>query len=441
MKKLISRILCLVMLVSCFCGASAMAEEKVAAAVVSCNPLIDPQEVEIAKTPQRYTNILLLGIDLSAPGYKASGYWAKKELGDCHTDSIMVASINMTTDEVNLISIPRDTLTYVPGVHGIYKLNAAFNCSDSVEEGLERIRSAVSWHLGGIQIDHYCAVDMATMIKLGDHIGGVDLDVEMSYTGQSGIRYKKGMQHLDGQGIMDYIRARTNATVNANDHGRTNRNRQTMTAIFHKLKSNASLVKSSWDYATSGELNFYTDLSLAKVLNLLNKVKNADNIGSYVLEGQYRSALDDWNFTFTNQENRKEVIKTVYGIEVEEIPYVSYTYTKWLMDEGFTSVRNIACARELLATAKQSETMTDEQKTAVATLEAAIDEAVLAFDDAADAMGENNTQSKMINERREMRDAANKVSLLFTGAEFDTYSGKLWFVDPMINEYPDIVWQ
>lgn len=436
MKKLISRILLLVMLVACFAGQTVTAEE-----VVSKNPLIDPQTVEAAKTPQRYTNILLLGIDLSAPGYNASGYWAKKELKDCHTDSIMVASINMTTGDVNLISLPRDTVTYVPGVHGIYKLNAAYNCSDSVEEGLERIRSAASWLLGGIQIDHYCAVDMATMIRLGDHIGGVDLDVEMTYTGASGRKYVKGKQHLDGQGMMDYIRARTNATVNANDIGRTGRNRQMMTAIFHKMKNNASLIKSTWDYATSGELNFYTDMTLAKVLNLLNKVKNAETIGSHVLTGKYMSALANWNFTFTDQEHRIGVIKEVYGIDVEEIPYVSLAYTKWLMAEGFTTSRFVAISRDILAQFKDQENMTDAQKAAIEKLEAALAETITAFDAAADAMGENGTNSKMITARRAMRDAANKVYTLFTGAEYNWYSGKLWYTDPMINDYPDIVWQ
>ena len=436
MKKLISQILLLVMLVACFAGQTVAAEE-----VVSKNPLIDPQTVEAAKTPQRYTNILLVGIDLAFPGYAASAYWDKTDLLDCHTDSIMVVSINMTTDEVNLVSLPRDTLTYVPSVHGIYKLNAAFNCANTVEEGLKRISDAASWLLGGITIDHYCAVDMDAMVKLGDFIGGVDMELEMTYTGNSGRKYKKGMQHLDGVGIMDYIKARPNATVNANDIGRTARNRATMTAIFHKIKSDASLIKSGWDYANSGEINFYTDMTLAKVLNLANKVKNAETIGSHVLTGKYMSALANWNFTFTDQEHRIGVIKEVYGIDVEEIPYVSLAYTKWLMAEGFTTSRYVAISRDILAQFKDQENMTDAQKAAVEKLEAALTETITAFDAAADAMGENGTNSKMITARRAMREAANKVYTLFTGAEYNWYSGKLWYADPMINDYPDIVWQ
>ena len=436
MKKLISRILLVVMLITCFAAQTVTAEE-----VVSKNPLIDPQEVEAAKTPQRYTNILLLGIEFAEYGASWSYSTHKNTIEKCHTDSIMVVSINMTTGDVNLVSLPRDTFTYVPEVHGIYKLNAAFNCSNSLEEGFERICSAASWLLGGVQIDHYCAVDQVAMIKLGDFIGGVDLDVEMTYTGTSGLKYKKGMQHLDGQGMMDYVRARRNATVNAHDLGRTARNRQMMTAIFHKIKSNASLLKSGWDYATSGEINFFTDMTLAKVLNLANKVKNADNIGSYVLTGDYRFALDNWNFTFTEQDHRINVIKEVYGIDVPELPYVSYEYTKWLFEEGFTTVRYVSYTRDMLEKFGQQENLTDAQSAALTKLEAALAEAITAFDAAADSMGEGYTQTAMIKARRAMRDMANEVNVLFTGEEINWYSGKLWFADPAINEYSEVIWQ
>lgn len=435
MKKLISRILLVVMLITCFAAQTVTAEE-----VVSKNPLIDPKEVEAAKTPQRYTNILLLGIEFGEHGASWSYSTHKNTIEKCHTDSIMVVSINMTTGDVNLISLPRDTLTYVPEVHGIYKLNAAFNCSDSIEEGFERICSAASWLLGGIQIDHYCAVDQVAMIKLGDFIGGVDLDVEMTYTA-GGRKYKKGMQHLNGRGMMDYVRARRNATVNADDLGRTARNRQMMTAIFHKIKSNAGLIKKSWDYANSGDINFFTDMTLAKVLNLANKVKNADTIGSHVLTGKYRFALDNWNFTFTEQDHRINVIKEVYGIDVPELPYVSYEYTKWLFEEGFTTVRYVSYTRDMLEKFGQQENLTKAQSAALSKLEAALAETITAFDAAADSMGEGYTQTAMIKARRAMRDTANEVNVLFTGEEINWYSGKLWFADPVINEYSEVIWQ
>lgn len=403
---------------------------------ISHNPLIVPQEVPVSKMQQRYTNILLLGIDFGFMDYLGSGRKFKKTLEDCHTDAVMVLSINMTTKDVNLISLPRDTITYVPGVHGIYKLNGAFNCGKTLEEGFSRICAAASWLLGGIPIDHYCAVDMAAMVALGDFIGGVDMEVEMSYRGSSGKYYSQGMQHLDGLGIMDYVRARKNATVNGHDIGRTGRQRQAMTAIFHKLRRNAGLIKTGWDYANNGEINFFTDLSLAKVLNLLNKLKSADSIGSYVITGDYRGALNGWNFTFTDQANRIEVIKTVYGIEVEEIPYVSYQYTQWLMEEGMHTAQYLSVSDKILEYAETLPQLTEQQQKALEVLQNARDDTALAFDAAADSLLYEDT-SKMITQRRALLQAGKHAYELLESPELGTLwqDGTYWYYDTNINEY------
>lgn len=402
----------------------------------SHNPLITPQKASDIKTQQRYTNILLLGIDFGFWDYRGSGSKFKKNLEDCHTDAIMVVSINMTTEEVNLISLPRDTITYVPDVHGIYKLNGAFNCADTLEEGFERVCDAASWLLGGIPIDHYCAVDMAAMIALGDYIGGVDMELEMNYTGNSGKHYNRGKQHLDGTGIMDYVRARRNATSNANDIGRTGRQRQAMTAIFKKLRNNSSLIKRSWDYANSGDINFFTDMSLGKVLNLLNKVQKSEQIGSHVITGDYRGALNGWNFTFTDQANRIDIIKKVYGVEVSELPYVSYRYTQWLMQEGMHTAQNISVAQKIMKYASEQTDLDERQQQAVAQLTVETDAAIQAFEQAADSLLEQD-QSKMVQQRKKLVDAGKTAYELLGSPSLGTMwqNGEFWYYDTNVNEY------
>lgn len=402
----------------------------------SHNPLITPQKLQETKTQQRYTNILLLGIDFGFWDYRGSGSKFKKTLEDCHTDAIMVVSINMTTEEVNLISLPRDTLTYIPEVHGIYKLNGAFNCADTLEEGFDRICDAASWLLGGIPIDHYCAVDMAAMIALGDFIGGVDMELEMNYIGNSGKHYSKGMQHLDGMGIMDYVRARRNATTNAHDIGRTGRQRQAMAAIFQKLRNNSGLIKKGWDYANSGEINFFTDMSLGKVLNLLNKVQGSDSIGSLVITGDYRGALNGWNFTFTDQANRIDVIRSVYGVEVAEIPYVSYRYTQWLMEEGMHTAQNIAVAQKILAYGTSLTSLTDQQQKTLDQLSIELDLAIQAFETAADSLTDQD-RLVMVRQRKVLREAGQIAYEAMGNPSIGTMwqNGEYWYYDTNMNEY------
>ncbi|MDD2395829.1 MAG: LCP family protein, partial [Sphaerochaeta sp.] len=301
------------------------------------NPLLNPNTLtEYATLPDNTLNILLLGIDFGHEGYWGSGY--KKILEDCHTDAVLVISVHLDTQKIDFVSLPRDTLTYVPGIRGIYKLNAAFNCGTSIEGGLNKACQAASWVLGGIKIDEYCAVDMNMMEKLGDAMGGIDFDLEMSYTGHSGTRYYKGLHHLDGTGIMDYLRSRTNATVKSNDIGRTGRQRALMIAIFEKLKQNPTLLWKVAQTALENTDDFFTSdginsASLLAMIPFLLGMKEED-VGSYVITGKYRTALDGWNFTFTDQENRQAVIQEVYGIEVPPLTYVDYNYTKWLVESG-----------------------------------------------------------------------------------------------------------
>ena len=109
---LLLRKLC-TLLVACLlliCTASAEIE--------SINPLLTPMVIdEYTQTEDEFVNILLLGIDYGGKAWHTSG--GKVALEECHTDGVVVVSLNLTKDTISLISIPRDSLTYVPGVKGI----------------------------------------------------------------------------------------------------------------------------------------------------------------------------------------------------------------------------------------------------------------------------------------------------------------------------------
>jgi len=50
---------------------------------------------------------------------------------------------------------------------------------------------------------------------------------------------------------------------------------------------------------------------------------NANGVGgsfeSHVIKGTYHNAFGNWKFTFTDQDNRKAVIKAMYGVDVPEV--------------------------------------------------------------------------------------------------------------------------
>lgn len=428
-RKLLSTLLALILLVSL--PLCVHAEERTEPA----HPIFAADaEVPAAATKDRFVNILLLGIDHGFRGYTGSG---NKSLDDAHTDAFLVVSINMTDLAVNMISVPRDTVTYVPGVKGLYKLNAAINCGETMEEGLQHACDAASWVLGGIPIDYYACADMAAMIALGDHIGGADVDVEMNYRGGTGRYYRKGMQHLDGLGLMDYARARRNATVNANDLGRTARQRQVVEAIYRTVANDLTLIKSTWNCATKGELNFYTNMKLGTLVNLANKIRGAKEIGSYVLTGPYRMAAH-WNFTFTDQANRKEVLKTVYGIDAEELDYVDYDSVMWLERYGFDYVHAINLTQEIIAFGEAMENRTGAQTFALNDLKSKRESALTAFHIAAATLTNEDTAAVKTAVKQLCAAAEKAVKELGYSERKPNWDSKknfnTWVDDPFINE-------
>lgn len=112
------------------------------------------------------TNILLLGI--GGEGHE----------GPYLTDSIMVASADLETGDVVLISLPRDI--WVTGARA--KINAvyAFARQKSLDEGLPAARKAVEEVLG-IPMHYAVRIDFKGFERAIDLIDGVEVDVARAF--------------------------------------------------------------------------------------------------------------------------------------------------------------------------------------------------------------------------------------------------------------------
>ena len=424
------------MLLLCF-AIAAGAEE---AAVSPENPLLFPQSgVNYITYPDNIINVLLLGIDFGSEGYWGSGY--KEDIRDCHTDAVMVVAINLSKNKIDIISVPRDTVTIVPGVRGVYKLNGAANCADTLEAGLERTKASVERLLGGVKIDCWFAVDMNTMLRLGDALGGVEFYVDMKYVGSSGKSYVVGWQHLNGTGIMDYVRARTNATVDGTDLGRARRQRDMMTAVLNKLAADGQSLNGLLDVLADPDGGFFTDLTNAQAVGFLALLPtltrmDEERFTSYSLDGSYRTAME-YNFTFTDQELRADVIQAVYGIDVPPLPYVSFAHAKWLTETGFSSMHTIMAAREFMDAVEGMKLSLDgEQRELWTKFVAAYWDAVDYFQTAADTLAAS-AAGKMKLTRDTLRRWGNELaeSIDYDGEIAWNHTVKYWYDDPYINEY------
>lgn len=449
LKKILAVALLAVLLVGCIVVPGTAEINK------STNPLVDAQDPVKTHTDDDLTNILLLGIEQGtegqgAPSADSTKRRTGKEILSYHTDAVMVLSVNRTQGKINLISIPRDTLVYVPGVYGVYKMNAAFNCASTVKEGFRHSRDTVSWLLGGVKIDAYVGVDMGAVVALGDAMGGIDLDIEVGYTGHSGRSYRAGTQHLDGQGIMDYVRARKN--IEGSDQKRTERGRKMISAIIQKLWSNWDLVNTLWQTANSGKINFFTDIEAGDLLALYNAVQELDNteIGSYMLAGTYgQTGLPEYYFNILDQDARIELLKDAFGIDAEPLPYTSMAYTNWLSkghndtkasytDDGLDYVRHLHIGQKVLDHAYATSKPSADQQAALEDFEAIYNDFLAAFEEAADKAN-SGIQSATIsgvlkkNYENSLKNLAQKFGYSGSLSAGHTY---FWWQDYMsINQY------
>ena len=310
---------------------------------VTPTPTIDPEALLLSMADRsileaNYINIMLIGVDQSEE--RQSDDWKGKT--DFHSDVMIVLTINRETYEVSMISLPRDTYAKIPGVDGIYKLNASINCGGGwCDEGFTKVCQAAQWMLGGegtdedpIQIDKYFAVDMSAVKKLVDSIGGVDFDLDISFSIQ-GRAYTKGQQHMDGQGVLDYLRVRKEATGShdgildedadgeTGDKNRVNRQKKMLVAIFEKIKDNGLLASiPSLIGAFDGNLEYNMTVNeIAALAYFALKYVDPDTIQMYSMSGSYVKVFEPYAFTFTNQSNRIEIIQEVYGVKVSARSY------------------------------------------------------------------------------------------------------------------------
>ena len=233
-------------------------------------------------------NILLAGDSVDDPNHQGASL----------TDSIMVLSLNTKTDQVFLLSIPRDLWVYVPGLSSYQKINAAntvlrFNQSGYPAGGMGELEQIITTQLG-IPIDYYGLIDYTAFRDAVNAVGGVTINIQSSnpyglYDPYTNLKLPNGWVTLNGQQALNLARSRGDGPgaygFPESDFDRTAHQRQLFTAVAQKALTLGFLsnpAKISNLFNAFGN-NLQTDLSLQNVIRLIQYVKNINlnNIQSY----------------------------------------------------------------------------------------------------------------------------------------------------------------
>lgn len=132
-------------------------------------------------------------------------------------DVIALLIQNKATDEVNILTIPRDTMTEIKlfDLSGNYlgsevqHLNLAYGYGDGAKESCELLEEAVENLLGGVKIDGYISVNMSAISVLNDLVGGVTVTIDDPgiQTRDPELEFGKTVT-LEGKQAETYIRYR-----------------------------------------------------------------------------------------------------------------------------------------------------------------------------------------------------------------------------------------
>ena len=233
---------------------------------------LEPEELEIQQevaeneTMKGYMNIALFGVDAQSDNELFKG---------SNSDSIMIASINMDTGDIKLVSVYRDTYLNV-GTDYYRKCNYAYaaggaeqavkmlnmnldlDITNFVTVGYKGLREVIDG-LGGI----YVEVDSEELKHINNYQIGISEVLQCDYTPVT----EAGYQLLDGLQATAYCRIRYTA---GDDFKRASRQREVIMAIEEQAKKAdlATLTKVFNDAID----DIYTSLDTQDILDLLENI-------------------------------------------------------------------------------------------------------------------------------------------------------------------------
>ncbi len=263
-------------------------------------PEMTPPDYQFEK---KRINILLLGADSSIERVEAGLNF--------RTDTMILVTVDFDNKAVDMISIPRDSYMRINKGTRFNKINAAFVFGGGADkDGYAYSMNTVS-DLLGVKIDYYVGFGMNVVKDVVNAMGGVDYDVDIAFT-MCGRPTEKGMQHMDGQKVLDYCRFRKGGR---GDVDRVERQQKMLFTIFETML-NTNQVKNIPQIYTAVQENIDTNLDVMQIATLAYFAKDLsmDQIQRHTIpgNGQY---VGSTSYYIINQQKKNKLVQEVFGID------------------------------------------------------------------------------------------------------------------------------
>ncbi len=233
-------------------------------------------------------NILLLGVD------------SRNDQRDPPlTDTMILVTFDPKHRTAGMLSLPRDLWVPIPGFGFETKINTAYALGNQTNYnggGAQLAKDTVSSFIGQ-PVQYYARVNFRGFVELIDLIGGVDVVVpyeiyDTEYPtpdyGVTTFHLPAGVQHLDGETALKYVRTRNLDS----DYARAGRQQQVLRAVVDKV-TRADMLPSLLPklprllYTMRSSID--TDIPMALQMELANYLSgnNLREIRQLVLDSRY----------------------------------------------------------------------------------------------------------------------------------------------------------
>lgn len=253
---------------------------------------------EYMVAPIDKVNIMVVGVDRRT-----------EDIG--RSDTLFIMTADPEENQISMLSIPRDTRVLIPG-YGYDKINHAYSLGGHqlTEKSVERLLN--------MPIDHYVLIDFKSFFKIIDALGGIDIyvDERMYYedpwddNGGLVIDIQPGMQHMDGEMAIQYVRYRDED----GDIGRVERQQKFLKAVMDRVASPTILTKiPALIYQISASVE--TDLSMSQMFSLAAMFKQSKDNGmrAYMVPGE-PVYIDEISYWMPNVEVLRENMANQMGV-------------------------------------------------------------------------------------------------------------------------------
>lgn len=216
------------------------------------------------------------------------------------SDVNMLLVVNPTTNQILMVSIPRDYYVQLHGTTG-YKDKLTHAGTYGIEMSVQTIEDLLD-----VDINYYVKVNFTSLVNIVDALGGVDVYSEYTFTSIEGYHYTAGYNSVSGIEALWFARERK-AFIDG-DRQRGKDQQALIEAIFRKATSKSVITKYN-RLLNSVNGSFSTNMSYARITSLI-KNQLANN-ASWTLTSTSLDGTDSSNYTYTYSNQLLYVMEPV----------------------------------------------------------------------------------------------------------------------------------